>query len=876
MKTKAPKAGAAPEAAKETPLMRQYNAIKAKHPGALLLFRVGDFYETFGEDAVATSAALSITLTKRGNGSASETALAGFPHHALDTYLPKLIRAGHRVAICDQLEDPKLAVGVVKRGVTELVTPGISLADAMLDARSARYLAAVHLGGPQVGLAFLDASTGEFLCAQGDAAFAQKLMQSLAPAEVLCAKPQRQALDELFGQVQAPFYLDDWILQPAFGYDLLTRHFATQSLKGFGVENLPYAIAAAGAVLHYLDTTEHKQLSHITGLSRIDEAGHVWLDRFTIRNLELIEPQHEGGTALVDVLDKTVAPMGARLLRKWLVLPLTDTARIAERHTAVAYFVEDAAATDALREHLRAMGDLERLASKVAMRRISPRELAQLRRALQQVEPMQQLLAASQVHPLMALADRLNPCRVLAQRIARTLADDAPVQVAQGGVIRPGVHPELDELRQMAFAGKDYLAEVQRREAAQTGIPSLKINYNKVFGYYLEVTHAHRDKVPADWIRKQTLVNAERYITPELKTYEEKITTAEDRIGLLEARLWQELVEETATYVEVLQQNARLAAEADCLAAFAEVARAYHYVRPQMVPGRELTLTGARHPVIERRLPPGEGYVPNDVHLDEAEQQIVLVTGPNMSGKSALLRQTALVVLMAQAGSFVPCQAATIGWVDKVFTRVGASDNLSRGESTFMVEMTETASILHNLSDRSLVLMDEIGRGTSTYDGISIAWAIVEYLHNHPKARPKTLFATHYHELSELAQTLPRIKNFNVSVREAQDRVIFLRKLEPGSAAHSFGIHVAQMAGIPLEVVSRADEVLKHLEADRQHKGVAARVRKVPKPVQLAMFGSENPQAELAFQALQALDLNTMSPIQALLKLAELQKMGKE
>lgn len=860
---------------KETPLQKQYNAIKAKYPGALLLFRVGDFYETFGEDAIAAAAALNITLTKRGNGSASETALAGFPYHSLETYLPKLIKAGYRVAICDQLEDPKVAQGIVKRGVTELVTPGITLSDSILEARSSRYLAAVHLGSGQVGLAFLDASTGEFFCAQGDPAFAQKLMQSLAPAEVLCAKPYRQMLDETFGQVQAPFYLDDWIFQPDFGYDLLTRHFQTQSLKGFGIENLPYSVSAAGAVLHYLESTEHRQLSHITGLSRIDEAGHVWLDRFTVRNLELVEPQQEGGTPLVDVLDKTVSPMGARLLRKWLVLPLTDLSRINERHETVAYFLGEGTLSEAAREHLRAMGDLERLAAKVAVRRIGPRELAQLRRALLQIEPLQQLLGASALPPLQRLADRLNPCRVLVNRIATSLADDVPAQVVQGGVIRTGVSEELDELRRMAYSGKDYLLDLQRREASETGIPSLKINYNKVFGYYLEVTHAHRDKVPQTWIRKQTLVNAERYITPELKEYEEKIVSAEDRIAVLEARLWQELVEETAGYVDVLQQNARIAAEVDCLAAFAEVARAYDYVRPEMSPNRELTLKAARHPVIERRLPPGEAYVPNDVHLDDVEQQVIMITGPNMSGKSALLRQTALIVLMAQAGCFVPAKKAVIGVVDKVFTRVGASDNLSRGESTFMVEMTETASILHNLSDRSLVLMDEIGRGTSTYDGISIAWAIVEFLHNHPKHRPKTLFATHYHELSELAQTLPRVKNFNVSVREAQDRVIFLRKLEPGPAAHSFGIHVAQMAGIPLEVVSRADEVLKHLETDRHQKGIATRVRKVPKPVQLAMFGSENPEAELVFKAIQDLDLNTLSPIQALLKLAELQRVGK-
>jgi len=871
----APKDDAAqtPKEVKETPLMKQFNAIKAKHPGAMLLFRVGDFYETFGSDAEAAARTLSITLTKRGNGSASETALAGFPYHALDTYLPRLLKAGFRVAICDQLEDPKQAIGIVKRGVTELATPGITHSDAVLDARAPRYLAAVHLGGTQLGAAFLDASTGEFFCAQGDLPFIHNLVQSLAPAEVLCAKPYRHDLDRIFGQVQAPFYLDDWIFQPEFGQDLLLRHFQTQNLKGFGVEGMLYAISAAGAILHYLETTEHKQLAHVSKLSRLDAGGHVWLDRFTIRNLELLEAQQDGGIPLVQVLDKTVSPMGARLLRRWLLLPLTDLEAIRARHAAVGFFVDQEEQAITLRDHLRTMGDLERLIGKLALRRIGPRELAHLKRALEQIEPMQHVLALADLAPLRRLADQMNPCRMLVGRIAQTLADDVPAQLVQGGVIRGGVSPDLDELRRMAYSGKDYLAELQQREAAETGIPSLKISFNRVFGYYLEVTHAHREKVPTAWMRKQTLVNAERYITPELKEYEEKIVSAEDRIAALEAKLWAALVEEAATYIEVLQQNARLAAEVDCLAGFAEAARLHRYTCPQMTDGHELTLTAARHPVIEQTLPPSEPYVPNSLHLDASTQQIVLVTGPNMAGKSALLRQTALLVLMAQAGSFVPADHAIVGLIDKVFTRVGAADNLSRGESTFMVEMTETASILHNLSDRSLVIMDEIGRGTSTYDGISIAWAIVEYLHNHPRARAKTLFATHYHELSELAASLPRVKNFNVSVREAQDRVIFLRKLEPGAAAASFGIHVAQMAGIPVEVVSRADEVLRHLEQDRQKSSIAQRVRKVPKPVQMAMFGADNPEAELVYKAVQELDLNTLSPIQALLKLAELQKL---
>jgi DNA mismatch repair protein MutS len=861
---------------KETPLMKQYNAIKAKYPGALLLFRVGDFYETFGEDAVKAAKILSITLTKRANGSASEIALAGFPHHSLDSYLPKLIRAGQRVAICDQLENPKDAIGIVKRGVTEMVTPGVHFSDSTLEARSANYLCAIHLHGPLVGLAFLDATTGEFCCAQGDEAYAAKLLQSLSPAEVIGPRSQMHLLEDKFGPLAAPFFPDDWVFGHEYASENLRRHFDVAGLKGFGVEDMPAAVAAAGAALHYLAETEHRQLSHIASLSRLDEDGILWLDRFTVRNLEILECQQAGGTPLVAVLDKTASPMGARLLRRWLCMALTDLRRISERHECVAWLVENQEEAEALSGHLKLMGDLERLGGKVALGRVSPREMQQLSRALKQLGPMRELLSTSRVHPLTRLADQLSPCQGLCDRITMMLADELPAQASQGGIIREGIDAELDELRRLAFSGKDYLLDLQRREAARTGISSLKISYNRVFGYYLEVTHAHRDKVPQDWIRKQTLVNAERYITPELKEYEEKILHAEEHIGRIEQRLWMDLLAEALTYVESLQLNARAAAEADCLLSFACCARDFGYVRPVMDPDRGLSITEGRHPVIERQLPPGEDYVPNDVHLDAETQQIIVITGPNMSGKSALLRQTALIVLMAQAGSFVPAKKAHIGLVDKIFTRVGASDNLSRGESTFMVEMTETASILNNLSDRSLVLMDEIGRGTSTYDGISIAWAIVEFLHNHERCRPKTLFATHYHELNELATGLERVRNFNVAVREADGRVIFLRKLIPGGSEHSFGIHVAQMAGIPVEVVARAAEVLTHLEKEKTggHNFVQ-RLKKVPKPMQLSLFGGNNPQAELIFKALENLDINALSPIQALLKLAELKQMGK-
>jgi DNA mismatch repair protein MutS len=858
---------------KETPLMRQYNALKAQYPGALLLFRVGDFYETFGQDAVAASAALSITLTRRANGAASEVALAGFPYHALDTYLPRLVAAGHRVAICDQLEDPKQAVGIVKRGVTELITPGLRTADSMLEARTATYLAAIAGGPENWGIAFLDASTGEFAAAEGSTAFIGRLMQTYLPAEVIASRAHRHTLEGTLGPLPSPFYLDDWVFQARYGYDQLTRHFDTSSLKGYGIEELPLAQTAAGAVLHYLAETEHKKLSHVCSLSRLTEAGCVWLDRFTIRNLELLEGAGEGSVPLIHVLDYTRSPMGSRLLRKWLVQPLSEMEPIKERLDTVSWLLENVKIAEAIGEHLAAIGDLERLAGKVGTGRVSPREMLQLKRALSRIGPIAEMMLSSGVSSLMRWGEQLAPCLHLQESVERMLSETPPALASTLGLVRDGYNPELDALRTLVFKGKEYLHAVQVREQKATGISSLKVAYNKVFGYYIEVTNSNKDKVPSNWIRKQTLVNAERYITEELKIYEEKIVTAESELSELEAGIWAHLCREAGQYVETLLLNARLVAQVDCLAGFARVAERYGYCRPELCEDSVVDIEAGRHPVIEQGLPPGEAYVPNSLFLDELTQQIILITGPNMSGKSALLRQTALIVLMAQCGSFVPAKKARLGIVDRIFTRVGASDNLSRGESTFMVEMTETASILNNLSERSLVLMDEIGRGTSTYDGISIAWAIVEHLHGHARFRPKTLFATHYHELGELAGQLERAKNYNVAVREAGDKVIFLRKLEPGPAAHSFGIHVAQMAGIPVEVVARAGEVLSTLEEGKAGGRTAVRLKRVPKQMQLSLFGSENPQAELVYKALQELDLNATSPIQALMKLVELKRM---
>jgi len=870
----------------ETPLNRQYNQIKAKYPGALLLFRVGDFYETFGEDAVKTSKILGITLTKRNNGGSNEE-LAGFPHHSLDTHLPKLVRAGERVAICDQLEDPALAKGIVRRGVTELVTPGVSFNDNVLDTRRNNYLAAVHFGkggashpDDQFGVSFLDISTGEFLASQGNAAYVDKLLQSFNPSEVLYCKRNRQEFGALFGDKFHTFTLEDWAFTYDFGYNFLKQHFQTTSLKGFGIEGLPDGIVAAGVILHYLNETEHKDLQHITRVTRLEEDRYVWLDRFTIRNLELTAAQQEGGVPLIQILDQTVTPMGARLLRKWLSLPLKEKALIDERLSMVELLVNELDLTDTLVNHLRQIGDLERLVSKVAVRRINPRELLQLKRSLQHVLPIKELLitALSQTESpsLKKYADQLNPVAFLLDRIEAELREDPPTLSNQGGMIKPGINPELDELTAIAYSGKDYLLKLQEREVERTGISSLKVAYNKVFGYYLEVTHAHKNRVPDDWIRKQTLVNAERYITPELKEYEDKILNAEEQIFQIEARMFNEMIMAAGEYVGAIQQNARVLSVLDVLSSFARIAVKNKYVRPQINESKVLSIRDGRHPVVEQQLPPGEPYIPNDIYLDDETQQIIIITGPNMAGKSALLRQTALIVLMAQSGSFVPASMAEIGIIDKIFTRVGASDNLSRGESTFMVEMTETASILNNLSERSLVLMDEIGRGTSTYDGVSIAWAITEYLHNKTDCRPKTLFATHYHELNDLATDNHRIKNYNVAVKEMGNKVIFLRKLKEGGSEHSFGIHVAQMAGMPAQVVSRANEILKQLESSHGRETNREKIREaVPQERELALriIESGDPRSEAIKEKLRAIDVNRLTPIEALLKLNELLKL---
>ncbi|UYZ57823.1 DNA mismatch repair protein MutS [Hymenobacter latericus] len=892
----------APAPVVDTPLMKQYYALKQQHPGALLLFRVGDFYETFGEDAVTSARILDITLTKRGAGTSSEVALAGFPHHAIDTYLPKLVRAGQRVAICDQLEDPKQAKGLVKRGITELVTPGVSLHDNVLERRANNYLAAVHFGkSNQAGIAFLDISTGEFLVAQGDAAYLGKLLQNFAPAEVLHCKNQRQHFETNFGPDLCTYALDEWVFGFDYAHDSLTRHFRTTSLKGYGIDTLQEGIVAAGCIMHYLAETKHTDIGHINGIGRLEEDKYVWLDRFTVRNLELLSAQHLGGVPLIEVLDQTLTPMGARLLRKWVVLPLKEPAQIQRRLDTVQTLHEQPELLEAIRDQLRQINDLERLISKVAVRRVNPRELLQLSRALEALGPVRELLQASGVRALQKLSDQLNPCDGLRSEIQAKLRPDGPVLTNQGNIIQDGVDKELDELRAIAYTGKDYLLQLQQREQRNTGIGSLKVAYNKVFGYYLEVTNAHKDKVPSSWIRKQTLVNAERYITEELKTYEEKILHAEERLFVIEQRIYDELVLTAGEYITQIQQNARTVAVLDCLGSFAATARQHRYVRPVVDDSAVLDIRQGRHPVIERQLPPGEQYIPNDIRLDRDEQQIIVITGPNMAGKSALLRQTALIVLLAQIGSFVPATAAHVGVIDKVFTRVGASDNLSKGESTFMVEMTETASILNNLSDRSLVLMDEIGRGTSTYDGISIAWAIVEHLHNHPKARGKTLFATHYHELNQLAEQCERVRNYNVAVKEADGRILFLRKLQEGGSEHSFGIHVARMAGMPPAVVLRANEIMHHLEQERAQVATdepadelapveaevtvalnghavrqpqarpSAAVATAPRPtLQLSMFEPADPALERVRELLQHLDVNTLTPIEALLKLNEL------
>jgi DNA mismatch repair protein MutS len=865
---------AKPSEPKETPLNKQYNQIKAKYPGAMLLFRVGDFYETFGEDAIKASKILGIVLTRRNNGGSNDE-LAGFPHHSLDTYLPKLVRAGQRVAICDQLEDPKTVKGIVKRGVTELVTPGVSFNDNVLDTRQNNYLASIHFASEDLlGVSFLDISTGEFFTTQGSLAYIDKLIQGFSPAEILYCKKHKARFEQVFGEKYNTYTFEDWVYAYDFSYDLLISHFKTSNLKGFGVENLKEGITASGVILQYLKDTEHREVNHINRLNRLDQDNHVWLDRFTIRNLELLFSPHEGGVPLIDILDQTITPMGARLLRKWLVLPLKNKAQIEERLDTVQYFSSEDRILQGLVQVLKPIGDLERLVSKVAVRRINPREMVQLKKALAQIAPLKELL---QGHPSMEkLTAQLNDCLFLIDKIEKEVREDAPTQVNQGNMIKTGVDERLDELHKIAFSGKDYLLDIQTREAERTSIPSLKIAYNKVFGYYLEVSNAHKDKVPQEWIRKQTLVNAERYITEELKIYEEQILTAESKIHEIEFRIFNELVLTAGEFVNQIQENARVISHLDALLSFARVAQKFHYSRPAISESRVLDIKGGRHPVIEQQLPQGEEYVPNDLYLDDEQQQIIIITGPNMAGKSALLRQTALIVLLAQIGSYVPAASAEVGLVDKIFTRVGANDNLSRGESTFMVEMTETASILNNLGDRSLVIMDEIGRGTSTYDGVSIAWSIAEYLHNNQKQRPRTLFATHYHELNNLSNDFSRIKNFNVSVKELKGKIVFLRKLKEGGSEHSFGIHVAQLAGMPQSVVLRANEILQELEKSEAKEKNKAKLSEAPKNnFQLNFFDPVDEKGEAVKEKLKGLDLNTLSPIEALLKLNELQKMLK-
>lgn len=862
---------------KETPLMQQYNSIKAKYPGALLLFRVGDFYETFGEDAVKAAGILGIVLTKRGNGSESETELAGFPHHSLETYLPKLVRAGQRVAICDQLEDPKTAKTIVKRGVTELVTPGVSYNDNIVQQKSNNYLASMHFEKAHIGVSFLDISTGEFLVAQGQADYIDKLLQGFKPTEVIMAKRQYKQFVDTFGSNFYTYTLDEWPYTGDYAVEALLKHFEVTSMKGFGVDRMPAGLIASGVALHYLNETEHRNLQHISNISRIEEERYMWLDRFTIRNLELIGSANENAVVLSDVLDHTASPMGARLLKRWIVMPLKEEKAIQNRLHVVDYFRNHHELRDELVKEIKQVGDLERLISKIGLLKANPREIIQLKRALFAVERVKQLTGDAPLEALHIIAEQLNPCTLIRQRIDEEMHAEPPVAVNKGNVIAQGVNGELDKLRQVAFGGKDYLLSIQKREAESTGIPSLKIAFNNVFGYYLEVTNAHKDKVPETWVRKQTLVNAERYITEELKEYEEQILGAEEKIQVLEAKLYADLLASLADYIKPVQLNAQLLARLDVLVNFAVIAEKNYYTKPEINAGNIIDIKGGRHPVIEQNLPIGEDYITNDVFLDGETQQIIIITGPNMAGKSALLRQTGLIVLMAQMGSFVPATAAKIGVVDKIFTRVGASDNLSSGESTFMVEMNETASIMNNLSDRSLILLDEIGRGTSTYDGISIAWAIAEYLHNHPTARAKTLFATHYHELNELTNTFPRIKNFNVSVKEVNNKVIFLRKLVPGGSEHSFGIHVAKLAGMPPKLLARANDILVRLEQERTGgEQIKDSMKKIQKQAyQLQMFSIDDPVLTKIRDMLNNLDVNSLTPVEALLKLDEIQRLLK-
>lgn len=866
--------GAAKKEKSETPLMKQYNQIKVKYPGALLLFRVGDFYETFGEDAVKAARILGIVLTKRKNGSASHIELAGFPHHSLETYLPKLVRAGERVAICDQLEDPKMTKKIVKRGVTELVTPGVALNDQVLDQKKNNFLAVIHFDTKKNGIAFLDISTGEFIVAEGSLEYIDKLIQGFEPSEVLFQKNKSNHFTERFGNEYYTYKLEDWVFSSDYSHETLTNHFGTNSLKGFGIENLSYGVIAAGAILHYISEAQHDRISHITKIARIQEENYVWLDRFTTRNLELVSTHNYNGSTLLSVLDDTVTAMGSRMMKRWIVLPLNKKSRIEQRLNAVESLIEGESIRFELRQRLKNVGDLERLVSKIAVGKVNPKEINLLKRTLEQIEPIQELLKTTGSHSLKTIADQLNPCEQLVQTIHEQIDEDAAIQIGKGKVIADGFNAELDELRKLSNSGKSYLEDLQKRESERTGIPSLKVAFNNVFGYYLEVRNTHKDKVPEEWIRKQTLVNAERYITEELKNYEAKILGAEDKIQTLETRLYQELLINMAEYITPIQHNASLISQLDCLASFAEISVKNNYNKPTITEDFTIDIKAGRHPVIEQQLRLGEEYIPNDVLLDNESQQIIMITGPNMSGKSAILRQTALITLMAQMGSYVPAVSAHIGIVDKVFTRVGASDNISSGESTFMVEMNETASILNNLSPRSLVLLDEIGRGTSTYDGISIAWAIAEYIHQHPSAHCKTLFATHYHELNEMTNKFDRIKNYTVAVKEVGTKILFLRKLIEGGSEHSFGIHVAKLAGMPNAVIQRATKMLKELEKSSRGSD-QEKVKEIAQQsdMQLSFFQLDDPVLIQIKEELENIDIDTLTPVEALFKLNEIKKL---
>jgi len=862
-----------------TPMMKQFLDLKAKHPDAVMLFRCGDFYETYSDDAVVASDILGITLTKRANGQGKTVEMAGFPHHALDTYLPKLIRAGKRVAICDQLEDPKTTKKLVKRGITELVTPGVSINDNVLNYKENNFLAAVHFGKNECGIAFLDISTGEFLTAEGPFDYIDKLLNNFAPKEVLFERSRRGMFEGNFGNKFFTFELEDWVFTESSARERLLKHFETNNLKGFGVEHLKNGIIASGAILQYLDMTQHTQIGHITSLSRIEEDRYVRLDKYTVRSLELISSMNEGGKSLLNVIDRTISPMGARMLKRWMVFPLKDEKPINDRLNVVEYFFREPEFKELIEEQLHLIGDLERIISKVAVGRVSPREVVQLKVALQAIEPIKEACLNADNPSLNRIGDQLNLCLSIRDKIDKEVNNDPPLLINKGGVIKNGVNAELDELRKIAYSGKDYLLQIQQRESEQTGIPSLKIAYNNVFGYFIEVRNAHKDKVPQEWIRKQTLVNAERYITQELKEYEEKILGAEDKILVIETRLYNELVLSLSEYIPAIQINANQIARIDCLLSFSNVAAENKYIRPVIEDNDVLEIKQGRHPVIEKQLPIGEKYIANDVTIDTEHQQIIIITGPNMAGKSALLRQTALITLLAQIGSFVPAESAHIGLVDKIFTRVGASDNISVGESTFMVEMNEAADILNNISPRSLVLFDELGRGTSTYDGISIAWAIVEYIHEHPKARARTLFATHYHELNEMEKSFKRIKNYNVSVKEVDNKVIFLRKLERGGSEHSFGIHVAKMAGMPKSIVKRSNDILLKLESDNRKKGISGKhlseVRENREGMQLNFFQLDDPILCQIRDEILNLDVNNLTPLEALNKLNDIKKIVK-